>query len=167
VEIILNWKRDILLLLTLGCCNSLPIAASLCLKERLSSSVDLGAIWFDKRPLFGPHKTWRGLIFSILGTTAVCSLFPFPGAWLGAKIAVLSMSGDLLSSFVKRRVGLRPGHSVIGLDQGLESFLPLWGVKGELNLGWSEILSLVLVFLVLELIISPILYRFHIRHDPY
>lgn len=167
MEIIFNWKRDILLLLTLGCCNSLPIAASLCLKGYLSLPVDFGISWFDKRPLFGPHKTWRGLVFSIFGTTVVCGLFPFPGAWLGAKIALLSMSGDLLSSFAKRRFGLRPGHSVIGLDQGLESFLPLWGVKSELNLTWPEILSIVLVFLVLELLISPVLYRFHIRHDPY
>ncbi|MGQ9499725.1 MAG: hypothetical protein ACUVQ6_05145 [Dissulfurimicrobium sp.] len=62
---------------------------------------------------------------------------------------------------------MRPGHSIIGLDQGLESFLPIWCVKDELNLGWSEIVSLVFAFLVLELIISPILCRFHIRHDPY
>lgn len=167
MEIILEWKRDILLLLTLGCCNSLPIAASLCFKERFSLPVDFGALWFDKRPLFGPHKTWRGVISSILGTAAVCSLFPFPGAWMGAKIAALSMAGDLISSFVKRRSGLRPGHSVIGLDQCVEAFLPLWGIKGGLNLGWFDILLIVLVFFSLELIISPVLYRFHIRHDPY
>ncbi|MDA8163270.1 MAG: CDP-archaeol synthase [Desulfobacteraceae bacterium] len=164
---ILDWKKGALLLLVLGWCNFLPIVASLCLKERLSLPVDMGAIWFDKRPLFGPHKTWRGLLFSILGTALACSLVPALGMALGARMAVLSMSGDLLSSFIKRRLGLRPGRSAIGLDQGLESFLPLAGIRGEFDLGWLEIFFWVFMFLILEIIISPILYKFHIRHDPY
>ncbi|MGB9711729.1 MAG: CDP-archaeol synthase [Dissulfurimicrobium hydrothermale] len=162
-----NWHRDIMLLLCLVCANSIPLAATLFLKERLAMPVDLGLSFLDGQPLFGPHKTWRGLILSIFGTTAVCSLFYFPGAWLGAKIAVFSMVGDLLSSFIKRRLRFGSGNSVIGLDQGLESFLPLWCIKREIGLEWGEIAIIVLVFLILELIISPVLYRFHMRSDPF
>ncbi len=44
---------------------------------------------------------------------------------LGVVVAALAIAGDLLSSFVKRRMGLASSSMAIGLDQIPESLLPL------------------------------------------
>ncbi len=158
--------HDLLLLLLLGWCNFLPILGRWALKDRFAWPVDLGLKWFDKRPVFGPHKTWRGLTLAVAGTTAASAITPF-GPILGAKLAGLSMIGDLIASFIKRRLGLRSGQMALGLDQGMESFLPLFLLRDEIAVEYYEILILVILFAAGELIISPILYKVRIRRNPH
>jgi hypothetical protein len=106
------------------------------------------------------------LVLSVTGTAAAGALTPL--GWIsGAGLASLSMAGDLTSSFVKRRLGLESGQKAMGLDQGLESFLPLWIMKGYLRLEWGEIAIMVLVFSVLSIAFSPLLYRLGIRKNPH
>lgn len=160
-----SWQRDCLLLVLLGCSNLLPIVGRLVLGDRLAFPVDCGARWRG-RPLLGPHKTWRGLVLSVIGTAAAGAFMSLD--WTaGAGLASLSMAGDLASSFVKRRLGLESGQKAVGLDQGLESFLPLWIMKGYFGLEWWEIVLLVLVFSVLGIAFSPLLYRLGIRRNPH
>ncbi len=158
--------HDLILLLLLGWSNFLPILGRVFLRDRLAVPVDLGLRLPDGRELFGPHKTWRGLGFSIAGTALAASLTPL-GPGLGARLAAWSMLGDLASSFIKRRLGLKSGAKAIGLDQGLESFLPLYILQEDLGISILETTCLVVVFTALELIISPILYRIHIRKNPH
>jgi hypothetical protein len=106
------------------------------------------------------------LVFSVIGTAAAGTLTPL--GWMASGwLASLSMAGDLTSSFVKRRLGLESGQKAMGLDQGLESFLPLWIMKGYFGLGWWEIALLVLVFSALGIAFSPLLYRLGIRRNPH
>lgn len=162
-----NWSHIFLIVALLGLCNFLPILAHFLLKDRFSHPIDLGRIrWFDGAHLFGPHKTWRGLVISVLGTTTAASLTPI-GPLLGGKLAALSLLGDLMSSFIKRRRGLKSGHMALGLDQGAESFIPLWVLKTDLAVTWGEIGIVVLMFTVIDLILSPILFRLHIRRFPF
>ncbi len=158
--------RDIILLALLGWCNFLPILGRLALKDRFAAPIDLGFIWPDRKPVFGPHKTWRGLVFAVAGTSAAASL-TYAGPILGAKLACWSMAGDLISSFIKRRLGQKSGQKAIGLDQGLESSLPLYLLREELYISMEEVLGIVIVFTLLELILSPILYRIRIRRNPH
>jgi CDP-2,3-bis-(O-geranylgeranyl)-sn-glycerol synthase len=77
------------------------------------------------------------------------------------------MLGDVLSSFVKRRLGVPPGEMAFGLDQIPESLLPLLAVAGEYRLGWDDILILVVAFTLFDLIVSRLLYRLHLRKRPF
>ncbi|MDL1958682.1 MAG: CDP-archaeol synthase [Deltaproteobacteria bacterium] len=160
------WQRDILILLLLGWSNFLPILGRVVLKERLSAPLDLGYKWIDNRYLLGPHKTWRGIIISVIGTGLAGHFTPL-GLALGLKLATCSMSGDLISSFAKRRMGFKSGSKALLLDQGLESFLPLWVLKDSLFICWTEIILIISSFTLLEIGISPLLRRLHIRRSPH
>ncbi len=163
----IDWSGILILLFLLGTANLLPILARTVFGDHFALPIDLGRLkWFDGRDLFGPHKTWRGFVFSTAGTAAAASLTPF-GAATGAKIALLSLTGDLFSSFLKRRLRLRSGAFAPGLDQGVEALLPLWVLKEDLAINWAEICIVTAFFAICELAVSPILYRLGIRRNPY
>ncbi len=122
--------------------NLLPPLASLALGDRLARPLDHGATWFDGRPLFGPHKTIRGILASLAGCTLAFPLFGV--SWQTAMCAAgLLMAGDLLSSFIKRRLRLASGESVFGLDQIFEALLPALylGARMQAPL-WQALLAL-------------------------
>ncbi len=146
--------------------NGAPVIAWDLLGERFAWPVDGGRRWRDGRPLLGPSKTWRGLGAALLATPAAAVALGLPWA-TGLMVAAGAMAGDLLSSFVKRRLTIEPSGKARGLDQIPESLLPLLAVRDRYGLGWGDIALLVAVFFVLEMTISPLLYRLGIRKRPY
>ena len=76
------------------------------------------------------------------------------------------MTGDLFSSFVKRRLGLRSGGLAIGLDQIPESLFPLLAVGDALALTVWDVAAGVAVFLIGDILLSPLLQRLGIRDRP-
>ncbi|MCJ7787362.1 MAG: CDP-archaeol synthase, partial [Methyloceanibacter sp.] len=104
------------LLILVAVANGTPILVKRVLGDRLARPLDGGAIFNDGRPWFGPAKTIRGIVLSLLATPLAAVLIGLP--WrLAVVIAGAAMAGDLLSSFVKRRMGLAPSSKVTGLDQ--------------------------------------------------
>lgn len=74
------------------------------------------------RRIFGSHKTIRGLVAGLLAGFIMAyieSLFSGYGYMLGVGILLTigTMFGDLVGSFIKRRIGLEEGKRVILLDQ--------------------------------------------------
>jgi CDP-2,3-bis-(O-geranylgeranyl)-sn-glycerol synthase len=128
--------------------------------------LDGRAHWCDGRRLFGPSKTLRGIVLSVAATAPAAALLGFSPA-LGARIAVLAMTGDLISSFVKRRLGLAPESRATGLDQIPESLLPLLVLTPSLPLTLADIATVVILFLAAEILLSRWLYRLHVRDRPY
>lgn len=155
--------RALLLLLI---ANGAPIVARKILGHRFSWPIDGGHLFLDGKPLFGPKKTYRGLIASIIMTSLAALILDLP-AWTGALVALLSMLGDLLSSFTKRRLGLDSSEKFLGIDQIPESLLPLWILHDELGLNALDVLVLVVTFFFLGLILSRILYHMNIRDRPH
>ncbi|HUL12614.1 MAG TPA: CDP-archaeol synthase [Methylococcaceae bacterium] len=146
--------------------NGAPIILDKLLGNRYAWPLDGGRIFLDGQPLFGPSKTWRGMIGALTITALAAESVGF-SLVLGMMFAGATMLGDLCSSFVKRRLGIRPSGMALGLDQIPESVLPLYLLRGEWGLTAWEILLLVTAFLVLELILSRILYFLDIRKQPY
>lgn len=109
--------------------NALPPLASLVYGDRWNRPLDGGRLWRDQQPIFGPHKTIRGITASLLGGLVTAPLFGIPW-WAGGVCALLAMSGDLLSSFIKRRQTLNSGTDIVIFDQLFESLFP------TLFLGW-------------------------------
>lgn len=146
--------------------NGTPILARKIMGSRLAYPVDASIVWPDGRPVFGPSKSWLGLISSLPVTIGLGLLLSF--SWsIGLAIAAGAMLGDLLSSFIKRRLGIAPSDMAIFLDQVPESLIPLLLVMQPLQLSLPDIIGLTLAFIVIELILSRILYRLHIRNRPY
>lgn len=126
--------------------NMLPPFAALVLGNRFNFRIDNGLLWFDRRPVFGSHKTIRGVIFSIAGGTAV---FPMLGTpwWAAFMAALLAMTGDLVSSFIKRRFDFPSGKNIMVLDQIFESLLPALFLVHYLHLPYWHILIVLLLFI--------------------
>ena len=131
--------------------NLAPIIGQRLLRNRFASPLDCGSCFLDGRPLLGPSKTWRGFLFSIPITIA-CAWIEGLDPATGLVFSLAALLGDSLTSFIKRRLGLASGGHAPGLDQVLESLLPLLIVQQRLDLTLSGILSLVLSFIILDLI---------------
>jgi CDP-archaeol synthase len=82
-------------------------------------------------------------------------------------MGLLAMAGDLISSFVKRRIGLTPSSMAVGFDQIPESLLPPLAVMRLLALTVGDVVLIVALFLVGELLLSRLFFKMHLRDQPY
>lgn len=145
--------------------NGSPIIADRLLGSRFAWPIDSGRRWHDGRAILGFTKTWRGLLSAVGGTALVAGLFGKPLA-LGAIFGALSMTGDLISSFVKRRMGLQSSKSAFGLDHIPEALLPTACLAGMIGLTLWDVAGVTFGFLVLGIGLSKILHLLRIRSQP-
>lgn len=154
------------LLLLLMTANGAPILARKLLHQHGHQPIDGGYRLRDGKPLFGASKTWRGLVAALLTTEATALTLNQP-LGMGLHIAALAMTGDLLTSFIKRRLHIAPSAQATGLDQIPESLLPLLGVRTAFALDWTAVLVLTAAFVALDMVLSRLLFALHIRKRPY
>ena len=67
------------------------------------------------------------------------------------------MTGDLCSSFIKRRLGIASSRSVPLLDQLPETVLPLWTLQTVLGADVNEMVLAVALFTVIDLLLSRLI----------
>lgn len=111
-------------------------------------TLDGGRKLSDGQPIFGSHKTVRGVLAGVIAGTLVGfgeSLIDPRLALGGIMISLGSVLGDLLGAFIKRRLRVEPGRAFPILDQ-------LDFILGGLLLGYAffpiSLVSAVLVVLV-------------------
>lgn len=156
----------LLVMVLLLAANGAPVLANKLLDGRGAWPLDLGARFLDGQSWLGRSKTFRGLAAALLATVAAALLMGL--SWrLGALVAAAAMAGDLLSSFIKRRLGLPPSSMAPGLDQVPESLLPLLACGPALGLSWADIGAATALFWIGGLLLSQILYAIGIRDRPY
>jgi CDP-2,3-bis-(O-geranylgeranyl)-sn-glycerol synthase len=154
------------LLCLLTVANGTPVLAKKFASNVLASPIDRGFRCADGQPLLGSSKTVRGLLVAIVATT-VCSVLLGLGWWTGTLVGSTAMAGDALSSFVKRRMKLAASSRATGLDQIPESLLPLLVSRQRLSLALLDIAAVVSAFVIGEMLISRVLYAWHVRDRPY
>ena len=151
-------------LLTLA--NGTPVIAKKLLGPFLNQPLDGGALFLDERPFFGPSKTIRGIVLSILITTGFALVLALD--WkIGLVAASVAMAGDLLSSFLKRRLGFQPSSRATGLDQIPECLFPALACRSMLGLSAIDIAAVVVIFFVGEIVLSRLLFKWHVRDRPF
>lgn len=152
----------LIFLLLLGVANGTPVLLRLAMGARYAQPLDGGLILPDGYPLFGPSKTLRGIASSLLVTAVTAGLLGYtPGVGMG--IAAAAMLGDLFSSFIKRRLGLKSSHNVYGLDQIPESLLPAVLYRIPVGISWLGMMPLLLAFFVLDVILTEWFQRLESR----
>jgi uncharacterized protein len=114
--------------------------------QRFKRPLDGGTLWIDRQPLFGDHKTLFGILVSVLGGTFVFSLLGVEW-YVACSAALLAMLGDLLSSFIKRRLSLPNGKNMVILDQLFESLLPTLYLSAILHLSVTQIFIILGIFI--------------------
>jgi CDP-2,3-bis-(O-geranylgeranyl)-sn-glycerol synthase len=150
----------------LAVANGTPVIAAKILGNNSALPLDGNVILSDGKPLFGSSKTLRGVLLSILLTTACAPLIGLD--WVvGSVVALAAMTGDLFSSFVKRRLGMSDSSQFTGLDQIPESLLPLLVCMFLLPLTLIDVAIVTTIFFVGALVLSRILFKLNIRDRPY
>lgn len=136
---------------------------------------------FNNKPIFGKNKTFRGFIFGIgfsiiiselqfllysLDVFRYISFFNYQN-WLlfGFLMGLGALTGDLVKSFFKRRIGIKPGDKFIPFDQidfvvgALIFIMPIF----DLTLG-IFVVSLLLSF-VLHILVNHIAFYLGVRNE--
>ncbi len=114
------------------------------------ASLDGGRSLADGRPIFGPHKTVRGVVAGIVVGTLIGlaeSLVDPRLATAGFMIALGAVLGDLLGAFVKRRLNVEPGKAFPVLDQ-------LDFILGSVVLGYP-FFQVGLISILLVVVVTP------------
>ncbi|PIN76256.1 CDP-diglyceride synthetase [Candidatus Woesearchaeota archaeon CG10_big_fil_rev_8_21_14_0_10_37_12] len=100
--------------------NMTPVLAR---KIPWTTPLDLGITFRGKR-VFGSHKTWRGLLLGVLAGTIIGFLFSqmyWPISVNAVYWSLLAsfgaLFGDLVKSFFKRQLNVKPGKSWKPFDQ--------------------------------------------------
>lgn len=135
--------------------------------------MDFGRNFIDGKPLFGSHKTFRGFFSGLLTGTVIgvaqsnLPVFQPPHVLLGFVLSLGALIGDLIHSFVKRRLGFPPGASFPVADQ-------LDFVVGALLFSLlisPPSLPIALIILILtppiHLLTNFIAYRLHVKKEPF
>ena len=135
------------LLILLVVANGTAVAAKKLLGVAFARPLDGGALFVDGQPLFGPSKTIRGIVLSVLATS-ICAALIGLGWEVGILVATFAMAGDLFSSFVKRRLHLASSSMAIGLDHIPKSLFPLLASRLLLPLSMLDIVAGVTIFVV-------------------
>jgi hypothetical protein len=162
----MQWLLIFKLVVLLTVANGTPVIAGKLFGKYFSQPLDWGVAFIDGRPIFGRSKTIRGIILSLVAATVTAPVLGF--AWTsGLIIATVAMSGDLLSSFLKRRLSLAPSSRATGIDQIPECLLPTIAIRLTLGLGVVDIVSVVIIFFLGQVILSRLFFKWNIRNRPY
>ena len=154
------------LLLLIIIANGAPILLRFILNDAYNLAIDFGKKLPDNKPLFGSSKTWRGVFAAFVATPVAAWLLGYQ-AETGLLIAIYAVLGDLISSFIKRRLAMKPSSMAFLLDQVPESLLPAFMMMEIFNLTIPSVMLLVLIFVIIELLLSHKLYKWGIRRRPY
>ena len=87
------------LLILLVVANGTAVGAKKLLGATFARPLDGGSLFVDGQPIFGPSKTIRGIVVSVLATS-ICAALMGLGWEVGTLVATFAMAGDLFSSFV-------------------------------------------------------------------
>ena len=135
----------------------------------------------SKEPILGKNKTFRGLIFGVIFAIIVVYIqfllyttdffknvsFINYQNWLlfGFLMGLGALTGDLVKSFFKRRLGLKPGTKFVPFDQtdfvvgALVFIMPIFDLTLKIF-----IVSLLLSF-VLHIIVNHLAFYLKIRNE--
>ncbi|WP_048147117.1 CDP-2,3-bis-(O-geranylgeranyl)-sn-glycerol synthase [Pyrococcus abyssi] len=139
--------------------------------------IDFGKKWRDGRRIFGDGKTWRGFFGGITVGTVVGTIqhLMFPGYYGSLKLAVgvaflLSLGalvGDLIGSFIKRRLNMPRGYPAVGLDQWGFLISALCFAYPLRTIPTGEVLFLLVVTPVIHWLANVFAYRMKWKNVPW
>lgn len=152
----MRWELLAWLLALGGTANMVPpLAAKWWPKWK--TPVDRGLSWGGQR-LLGDHKTWRGLVVGSLSAEIIYLVTQKMGGgfpwWWGGLVGLGSLTGDMVKSFIKRRMGIKSGKSWFPWDQidWIGGIVVVAGPWCQLN--GAEIMVLLATGLGLHLIVK-------------
>lgn len=159
--------------------NMAPVMIKGSFKE-LKVPVDFGTK-LDSHTIFGRHKTFRGLIFGIVFAIIIAFIqymlydieffklisFIDYSNWLllGVLLGSGAVMGDLVESFFKRRLNVKPGKPLIPWDQLDFVIGSLIFIYPIYRLSLAQIATILILSFVLHVTINHTAYYLKIRKE--
>lgn len=135
--------------------------------------IDGGRNFTDGRRIFGDGKTVRGFVAGLAAGTIIGLLQGIAKGSLshylplGFLLGLGALLGDLLGSFIKRRMGIERGGAAPGLDQlGFVVIALLLASPIELP-GWQAIVTLLVITPPIHLATNFIGHKLKLKARPY
>lgn len=135
--------------------------------------LDMGKKFFDGRRIFGNGKTTRGFVGGIIAGTIIGlfqGIFRAPlgkHILLGFMLALGALLGDLVSSFIKRRIDIERGGAAPGLDQLSFVVVALLLASSVEVPSWQVIVTLLIITPPIHLATNFIGYKLGFKSRPY
>ena len=133
------------------------------------------------KPIFGKNKTFRGLFFGVIFAVIIAYLqfllyknnifvnisIADYSNWLliGFLMGFGAIFGDLIESFIKRRMNYDPGKSFVPFDQLDFVIGALIFIYPLVALSLSKIIIILLLSFVLHIIVNHIAYYIKLRRE--
>lgn len=135
--------------------------------------IDAGKKFTDGRPIFGAGKTVQGFIAGLAAGTFVGLLQGIAAGTLsrylalGFLLALGALLGDLLGSFIKRRLGIKRGGLAPGLDQLSFVVVALLAASPLALPSWEIVLTIIITTLPIHLATNFGGYKLGLKSKPY
>ena len=128
--------------------------------------LDGGRTWVDDQPLFGDHKTVRGTFSGIIVGIAVGILQTQP--LRGVLLSVGAIGGDIVISFIKRRIKLKPGAMFPIADQmGFIVFAVLLVSLVQPSPTWERAVAILIATLPIHYLTNVIAWALKLKRNPW
>jgi len=153
--------------------NVTPIFLTKIFGKKFAKPLDFGKSWRGKR-ILGDHKTWRGLAGGIIFATIMLQvqvILSHHTGWadritdqldfenihvliVGPLFAIGALGGDAIESFIKRRLGKKPGTTWFPFDQidyVIGAMIATWPFA---TLNWWQYVFILIIWTFMSLIFS-------------
>lgn len=135
----------------------------------------------NNKPIFGKNKTFRGFVFGVIFSVIIAyfqfllyNVEAFRGIsfidyknWLllGFLIGLGALLGDLIKSFFKRRLGIKPGVRFVPFDQTDFVIGALVFIMPVFDLTFKIFITSLLLSFILHIIVNHIAFYLKIRNE--
>ncbi len=150
---------------------------------RGKTPIDMGQKMKDKNRIFGENKTIKGFLFAIAAGTIVSALTALllPQVFsqlsfnekiaLGFLLSLGAMLGDLIGSFVKRRIGMQSGQESPIMDKILFAITALIVAypiyNGKIALGILDATIILILTYFLHIVFNRIAHAAKLKKVPW
>lgn len=134
---------------------------------RSGHPIDLNKKFIDGKPLLGPGKTIEGFFAGFISGT-LTGLIQNPSNFMRAfTLSLGAMLGDLLGSFIKRRLNIGRGKPAPFLDQATFIIVALLLSSKFEQYTLGEMFTIILITIPIHLITNIIAYIIGIKRVPW
>ncbi len=135
--------------------------------------IDGGRKFSDGRPILGPGKTARGFVggliagtvFAVLQGLAVGPLAPY--ALRGFLFSLGALTGDLLGSFIKRRLNMERGAPAPVMDQLGFVVVAMLFAALVYTPTWEAVITILAITLPIHLATNMVGHRLKLKDKPW
>lgn len=127
--------------------------------------LDGGRTWLDGRPLLGDHKTIRGTISGL--AVGILIGIAQQNPLKGTMLSIGAIGGDIIVSFIKRRIGLKPGALLPVADQMGFIILAVALASFVEPTTWDRVVTILIATVPIHFLTNVFAWLLKLKSDPW